>query len=249
MLHPLPLFVTLLMPFSIWCTPAPYGENSPNLFPDHIIAATNLADVFTPDQQEDLAEDQDVDSPGRFKRWEEKGLLLTRTALDNARKLIPPEQREDPGKKQDPDSPSRFKRWEERTAQKALDTVKNLAATLLAQANPQQVKKFVLHLFELLPLGDKEKLEGIVHRLVDFLDLVGVKLPVGEITALLLPLGMSNLSAAEITALLAAIGGLPGLAVLGLNPMTTGLVVLIALAFAAGAGISEIWHLVKDSLG
>ncbi|HBP54076.1 MAG TPA: hypothetical protein DD643_06925 [Synechococcus sp. UBA8638] len=124
-----------------------------------------------------------------------------------------------------------------------------MAATLLARANPQQVKNFVLHLFELLPLGDKEKLEGIVHRLVDPLDLVGVKLPVGEITALLLPLGMSNLSAAEITALLAAIGGLPGLAVLGLNPMTTGLVVLVALVFAAGAGLSEVWHLVKDSLG
>ena len=208
-----------------------------------------FADVSTPGQQEDLAEDQDPESPGRFKRWEEKGLLLTRTALDNARKLIPPEQQEDLAKDQDADSPSRFKRWEGRTAQKALDTAKNLAATLLAQANPQQVKKFVLHLFELLPLGDKEKLEGIVHRLVDFLDLVGVKLPVGEITALLLPLGMSNLSAAEITALLAAIGHLPGLVVLGLNPMTTGLVVLVALAFAAGAGISQIWHLVKDSLG
>jgi len=181
--------------------------NSHRSFPGSPIAVTNLADVSTPGQQEDLAEDQDPESPGRFKRWEG------------------------------------------RTAQKALNTAKNLAATLLAQANPQQVKKFVLHLFELLPLGDKEKLEGIVRCLVDFLDLVGVKLPVGEITALLLPLGMSNLSAAEITTLLAAIGGLPGLAVLGLNPMTTGLVVLVALAFAAGAGISEIWHLVKDSLG
>ena len=83
-----------------------------------------FADVSTPGQQEDLAEDQDPESPGRFKRWEEKGLLLTRTALDNARKLIPPEQQEDLAKDQDADSPSRFKRWEGRTAQKALDTAK-----------------------------------------------------------------------------------------------------------------------------
>ena len=78
--------------------------------------------------------------------------------------------------------------------------------------------------------------------------MVGVELPVGEITALLLAISVGSLSAAKITALLASIGSLPGLAVLGLNPMTTGLVVLIALAFSAGMGLSEIWHLIKDSL-
>ena len=213
------------------------------------MAATNLAGIFTPDHQEDLAEDQAANSPSRFKSWEER-LLLTRKTLDNARKLIPIAQQEGPGKEQeDTDSLSGFKGWKERTSQKALETAKNLATTLLAQATPQQVKKFVLHLSELLPLGDQKKLEKIVNRLVHFFDMIGVELPVGEITALLLALSIGSLSAAKITALLASIGNLPGLAILGLNPMTTGLVVLVALAFAAGVNTSEILHLVKNSLG
>ena len=208
--HPLPLFVALLMSFSIWCTPALYGANNPGVFPDHpinTIAVTNLAHISAPGQQRDLAKEQDTDSPSRWKRWEEK------------------------------------------LSQELLATAKNLVATLLAKAGPQEVKKFVLHLLELLPLGDQEKLEVIVHRLVKFLDLGGVTLPAGELTALLLALGMGSLSAAKISSSLAAIGSLSGIALLGPSPMAAGLIVLVVLGFVAGVSVSEIWHLVKSSLG
>ena len=203
--HPLPLFVALLMSFSIWCTPALYGANNPGVFPDHPIAVTSVAHISIPGRKGDLAKEQDTDSPSRWKRWEEK------------------------------------------LSQELLVTAKNLVATLLAKAGPQEIKKFVLHLLKLLPLGDQEKLEVIVHRLVKFLDLGGVTLPAGELTALLLALGMGSLSAAKISSSLAAIGNLSGIALLGPSPMAAGLIVLVVLGFVAGVSVSEIWHLVNLS--